>query len=414
MTMGETTEYASVRRARELVLEHVRPGPVVRVPLRDGLHRWLAEPVVTDVDYPPFDKAMMDGYAVCWEGADVEVTGGEFRIVGQVAAGEAGQARTLGRGEAMQINTGAPIPAGTDAVVRVEDTRLSEDGATVQVSGSLAAGMNIDGRAKYVSAGAVVLEAGTRMTPGCLAVAAAAGAAEIAVYRVPRVAILVTGNELVDPPVKPSGGQIRNSNGPMLAALVRDAWAEPIEMGVIGDDRAALRAGVERGLSADILCVSGGVSMGAFDFVPEILTACGVRTIVRKLALKPGKPSLFGMSETGTCVFGLPGNPIGSFVAFWLLVRLAIEARQGQRISAPEGVRAALGNACTPTRDRETYWPAKLTCDERGGLRVTALSWHGSGDPFGFSRANGLIVRPPNSAAASEGDEVMVIPLERL
>ncbi len=158
-----------------------------------------------------------------------------------------------------------------------------------------------------------------------LAVAAAAGAAELAVYRQPRVAIMVTGSELVDPSAKPTGGQIRNSNGPMLDALVRDAHAEPVDIGTVGDDKRMLSEHVRRGLESDILCISGGGSMGAFDFVPEVLAECGVRTIVRKMALKPGKPTVFGISETGTCVFGLPGNPIGAFVAFWLLVRLAID-----------------------------------------------------------------------------------------
>lgn len=412
--MSDTVKFATVRRARELVLEHVTPGPVVRVPLRDGLHRWLAEPVVTDVDYPPFDKAMMDGYAVCrgngGEGSDVR----ELRVVGQIAAGEAGQTRSLSAGEAIQINTGAPIPTGTESVVRVEDTRLSDDGSTVTIPAALTPGKNIDRRAKYTSAGSVVLEADTRMTPGCLAVAAAAGAAEIAVYRQPRVAIMVTGSELVGPSAKPTGGQIRNSNGPMLDGLVRDAHAEPVDVGTVGDDKKSLTEHVRRGLESDILCISGGVSMGAFDFVPGVLEACGVRTIVRKMALKPGKPTVFGMGETGTCVFGLPGNPIGAFVAFWLFVRLAIAARQGRRTLAPAGVRAVLTGSCKPTQQRETYWPTRIQCDENGELRAEGLSWHGSGDPFGFSRANGLIVRPPNAPSASTGDGVLVIPLERL
>ena len=410
--MSETTEFASVRRARELVLEHVTPGPVVRVPLRDVLNRWLAEPIVTDVDYPPFDKAMMDGYAVCRGSGDAGSDVEHLRVVGQIAAGEAGQTRSLNVGEAIQINTGAPIPVGTESVVRVEDTRLSDDGATVRIPAVLEPGKNIDRRAKHVSAGSVVLEADTRMTPGCLAVAAAAGAAELAVYRQPRVAIMVTGSELVDPSAKPTGGQIRNSNGPMLDALVRDAHAKPVDVGTVGDDKRMLSEHVRRGLESDILCISGGVSMGAFDFVPEVLAECGVRTIVRKMALKPGKPTVFGISETGTCVFGLPGNPIGAFVAFWLLVRLAIAARQGRRALAPTGIRAVLAGSFKPTQQRETYWPTRIECDENGELRAEGLSWHGSGDPFGFSRANGLIVRPPNAPAASTGDSVLVIPFE--
>ena len=408
-TMATGDHLLSIEAAQQAVSEHVLPGQPVRVPLEDVLGRVLAEPVVCDVDYPPFDKAMMDGYAV--RAADLTATPALLRVVGQIAAGHEAATR-VGEGEAVQINTGAPVPRGADAVVPVEDTERVQDGSAVSVSASVPAGKHIDPAAKYLSAGATVLSPGVRMEPAQIAAAAAAGAASVSVYARPSVAILVTGDELVEVDTQPRGAQIRNSNGPMLRSLVTQAGGEVVDLGVVCDDKSALTDRIREGLSSDVLCISGGISMGAFDFVPEVLAACGVRLVFRKLAIKPGKPVLFGIGERGTRVFGLPGNPSSGFVCFWLLVRPALTALAGLHGRSPVEVSARLTGDCPATKDRQSYSPARIAVDDGGALTVAHLSWHGSGDPFGLSSANGLIVRPPGSPVAVGRDTVSVIPLE--
>jgi molybdopterin molybdotransferase len=402
--MCSTLSYASVSEAQEQVAAHIRPGPVTRVPLGEALGRVTAEAIVCDMDYPPFAKAMMDGYAVRAEGA---AEGGSLKVVGQVAAGGAAR-EPLGAGEAVQINTGAPVPEGADAVVPVERTECADSGQ-VHIRAKVTRGQHVEPRAAYVRAGAAVIGARTRLRPSHIAVAAAAGAAEIPVYRKPRVAILVTGDELVDVSRVPQGSEIRNGNGPMMAALVREAHAAPIELGVVGDDKRLLDRAIRQGLKADLLCISGGVSMGAFDFVPEVLADCGVRTLVRKIRLKPGKPTTIGVADSGTGVFALVGNPIGCFVGFRLFVCMAIEALEGRAGMRARLITARLEGRCPPTSERETYLPARAGIDARGELLAEPLSWHGSGDPFGFSDADALIVRRPGAGVAEIGDAVSII-----
>ncbi len=408
-TMATVDHLLTIEAAQRAVSEHVSPGRAVSVPLGEAIGRVLAKPIVCDVDYPPFDKAMMDGYAV--RAADVAETPAVLRIVGQVAAGHEA-AKRVGAGEAIQINTGAPLPPGADAVVPVENTECVQDGSAVSVSVAVPAGKHIDPAAKYVLAGSTVLSPGVRMGPAQIASAAAAGAAEISIYARPSVAILVTGDELVDVDAQPRGAQIRNSNGPMLRSLVTQAGGEVVDLGVVCDDKSALTDRIREGLASDVLCISGGISMGAFDFVPEVLASCGVRIVFRKLAIKPGKPVLFGIGERGTRVFGLPGNPSSGFVCFRLLVRPALATLSGRDERRPVEIAARLIGDCPATKDRQGYSPARIAIDGDGSVTVEHLSWHGSGDPFGLSCANGLIVRPPGLPKAVGGDTVSVIPLE--
>ncbi len=325
--------------AQRIVLSHAKPLGTVDVPLGTALGLTVAVPVTCDIDYPPFDRSVMDGYAV--RAADVASVPVELRVVGQIPAGST-PAESLGPGEAMQINTGAPIPSGADAVVRVESVELCADGAGVSIRESVVAGKFITPRATYVSAGQTVLQPGTKITPLEIGAAAGAGATCLTVYRRPRVAILATGDELVDVNQQPTGAQIRNSNESLLAALVRSAEGEPLALGIARDDRAVLRERITAGLEADMLCLTGGVSMGAFDFVPEVLQACGVTPHFHKLPIKPGRPTLFGTSESGTLVFGLPGNPISAVVGFELLVRPALAGLSGRPAVAPRLIRATL------------------------------------------------------------------------
>lgn len=392
--------------ARNIILRHVSPLDTERVPLADALDRVTADHIVCDMDHPPFDKSMMDGYAV-----HDPARGDRFRIVGQVAAGSVFD-RPLAPGEAVQINTGAPLPRGTTAVVPVELVEVDADGSFFSVRTPVPPGSHMETRGRYVCAGNTVIPARARMTPARVAAAAAAGAAHVVVFRRPRVSILVTGDELVDAAQTPGPGRIRNSNGPMLNALLRSAAIRPRDLGVCPDDRGPLRERMARGLESDLFCVSGGASMGAFDLVPDVLAELGVDVVIRKWAIRPGKPGLFGVHRSGCRVFALAGNPVGCFVAWWLLVRPAVRVLCGHSAGTGATMAARLVGSCPPTSDRAAYLPARLSLTEAGHWCVALLPWRGSGDVFGFGDANALVARPPHAGAASAGADVAVCPLE--
>ncbi len=397
--------------ALTLVLERVTPGSTEEVPLADALFRTLAHPVCTDIDDPPFDRSVMDGFAV--RASDVSGGPVTLRIVGEVPAGSVWKGQ-LNEGQAVRINTGAPIPPGADAVVRVELTEVAPEGKTVRTKAAVAGGTFITRRAAHVSAGDTVLTAGTVLTPGAVGVAAAAGATRLHVYRRPRVALIATGNELVDAGTTPQMGQIRNSNQSQLDALVRTAEAKPLGLSTARDDREALAERIREGLRADVLCLTGGVSMGSFDFVPEALVACGVTLRFRKVAIKPGRPIIFGTTPTGTLVFALPGNPVSAAVGFELLVRPALGRLQGRLNVKPKWMRATLRGSIPVTTTRRTFKPGCAGVDETGSWQVVPTKWFGSGDVFGLGSANAFIMRPPGAAAVESGDEVSTLLLPTL
>jgi len=441
-----------VDEAQRIVLAHTGPLPAVELPLAAALYRTLAAPVICEVDYPPFDRSVMDGYAV--RAADTATTPVTLRVVGQIPAGTQSD-RTLQPGEAMQINTGAPIPPGADAVVRVENTALASpaiqgtngkaetrkaesinkkdtkgvgiqesaqhakipevsstngsqsDGAVV-VHGPVRPGEFITRRGAYARAGQTVLGTGSILTPINIGAAAAAGAARVHVRRKPTVAILVTGDELIDVADKPVGPQIRNSNQYLMESLVRAAYCEPIVLGVARDDRIQLRRKIEEGLGSDLLCITGGVSVGAFDFVPDVLKECGAKFGFHKIAIKPGRPTIFATAPTGSPIFALPGNPAGAVVGFHLVVAPALAALEGRPGVQPL-VRALLRGTLSASGGRRTYQPARIAVNANGEFEAHVLSWHGSGDAIGMADADALIVQAPQSPASRDGDAVMVL-----
>lgn len=407
--IGQNAEMslASIADVLAAIARYARPLAAIELPLPESRGLTLAEAVLSDLDSPPFDKAMMDGFAVRAE--DCQQPPATLRVVGEVLAGALPQ-RPVGTGEAIRINTGAAMPAGADAVVMVERTELSADGRQVIVNEKLAPGRHVAARGVDIRAGEVILEAGTRVGAAPIAALAAGGATAVRVYRRPRLAVLVTGDELVDPAVQPVGAQIRNSNGPCLLALAREAGCEVVDLGVVGDDKEELSRRIRQGLSADVLCVTGGMSMGQRDYVPEALTEAGVRLEVQKISIKPGKPTAFGVGPAGQLVFGLPGNPVSCYVCFVVLVRAALAALQGREAGLPPTIPAVLEGGLRPAGSRAEYIPAHLEGDAHGHWRVRPARWQGSGDPFGLGRSNGLIVREAGAPAAQAGSLVRVVP----
>jgi molybdopterin molybdotransferase len=395
----------TVEQAQREVLSRIQPLGSEAVGISCALFRTLAEPVACDIDYPPFDRSVMDGFAV--RSDDVLEVPATLRVVGQIPAGQMAT-QCLGVGEAMQINTGAAIPSGADAVARVEITESVDGGRSVRITESVPLGKFITQRGAHARAGDVALNAGTLITASEVAVAATAGAAELNVYRRPRVAHLATGDELVDVAATPVGAQIRNSNQHALADLIRTSHADPVSLGTVGDDRDALRAKIEEGLQYDVFCITGGISMGAFDFVPEVLEQCGVSFHVRKMSIKPGRPTIFGTTDRGTLVFALPGNPVSAFVGFEVLVKPALSGLCG-RSHIPPPIKAILDGELAATTNRRSYFPVSVRVDDDGAIVAKPLSWGGSGDPVGMAGADGFATRAADSPSAVDGDRVDVL-----
>src|SRR5437763_851684 len=358
----------SVAEAVRVVVEMAEPLVAERVPLEDSAGRVLAEDVFADSDLPPFDRAQMDGYALRSE--DVREAPARLRVVGEAAAGR-GWRGAIQKGEAVRIMTGAPLPAGADAVEQVELTREAEDGSTVRIERATEPGQFYVPRASEMRAGERVLGAGEEVNAARVAVLASFGHAEVSVRRRPRVAVLATGTELVPVGEKPGEDQIRDSNTYSLAAYARLAGAEVERLPFAGDDPELLRREVaEAAARSDVLVLSGGVSMGRYDFTKDALRALGAEIFFERVSLRPGKPTVFARlhGDRPTLVFGLPGNPVSVSVTFNLFARAAIRAMQGALSPALEEERAVLARAAKGAAERTSYLPAALSTDEAGRL----------------------------------------------
>ncbi|HTM54595.1 MAG TPA: gephyrin-like molybdotransferase Glp [Pirellulales bacterium] len=403
----------TVEEASKLVLQHATVLPASEVPLSEALGLALAEVVTSDIDSPPHDKSVVDGYAIV--AADLAGGSADFEVLEEVTAGSV-PTRTVSRGQATRIMTGAPLPAGADAVVMVEYCEaIAAAGGLERVrlgAPRTAAGQNIVRRATSLAQGQVVLEPGVRLRPAEIGLLAEVGRARVRAIARPNVAIVSTGNELVGVHDSPGPGQIRNSNGPLLTASTVAAGATALDLGIARDERPELHGKFSKGLAADVLIISGGVSAGVLDLVPSVLDELGVRQVFHKVSLKPGKPIWFGhrAREKGqTLVFGLPGNPVSSFVCFELFVKPALRALAGLP-SCTRVLRAELSVGQLHRGDRPTYQPARLVFAE-GKQQVAPLRWHGSGDLRVLSDANALVHFPAGERQYETGEVVDVFSL---
>jgi len=400
----------SVSQAQAVVLGHARPLSPVYLPVSaELLGQVLAEDITSDVDMPPFDKSLMDGFAV--RSADLPAGKGTLSIIEEVTAGRTPQ-RTLEPRQATRIMTGAPVPAGADAVVMIERTRMMPDGRVQIEDKPPRPGQNILNQGREMRRGEMVLQAGAVLRPQEFGIFASVGKTEIAVFHRPRLAVLTTGDENVEAGRQPGPGQIRNGNGPMLQAQVARAGGIPHSLGIAPDVAPALRSLVEKGLQSNILILSGGVSAGKLDLVPGVLQELGVQAHFHKVEMKPGKPVLFGTWSGGpTLVFGLPGNPVSALVCFELFVRPAIRRLAGHAKVGPFLVEAALIEEFTYKTDRPTYYPAWLEA-EGNGHRVRPVPWFGSPDLRALTRANAFLVIAPGDHRIPAGQAVSVMKTE--
>jgi molybdopterin molybdotransferase len=372
------------------------------VPLAEAFGRVLAADVASDVDLPPFDRSTMDGFAI--RAADVATVPAALSVVGTVAAGGA-LGRPIGAGEAAAVMTGAPVPGGADAVVQVEWTS-GFGAATVTVTRGVARGDNVSPRGEFLVAGAAVLRAGTPLDVEEIALLAAAGCDPVPVRPLPSVAVLSTGDELVPPASVPGPAQIRDVNGPALAAFCRGLGLAPAALGAVADDPASLREAVARALEHDVVLLSGGVSEGAFDFAEAALAAAGAQIHFRRVAIKPGKPTVFGTLGR-TILFGLPGNPASAMVVARLLVEPSLRKRLGFGEPGPRVVRARLAADLRKKPDRAWFVPGVLGAGEEREVRPIAR--RGAADIVRAAAGDCLIHAPRGESFLARGAAVDVI-----
>ena len=402
----------TVDEAQAAVFGRVATLGAEAVSLEAAFSRILRANVLSDRDLPPFDRAAMDGFAV--RSADTQAAGTHLRLAGEVRAG-AWPDRAVGARETMRIMTGAPVPEGADAVIQVERTKMAAPapGAVPEVVLEIAvtAGQNIVPRGSEARAGAVLLREGIRIGAAHLAVLASVGEIEPVVSRRPRVAVIVTGDEIVDPRVHPGAAQIRNANGPALRAAVHEAGGVASDFGIVSDDPAKTRDAIARALNGghDAIVLSGGVSAGDFDFVEAALGELGVSLHVTAVRVKPGAPFVFG-TRGGTLIFGLPGNPVSAQVTFELFARPALLKMQAARAFLRPAFEAVLEAPLTNRSNRRNYLPV-LVSRGADGLQARPIRTQGSGDLAAHSLANALAVLEPDRTAAARGDRVALYPL---
>lgn len=377
----------------------------------------LAETVVSDIDSPPYDKSIVDGYALI--AADYQTPGVALRVLEEVTAGDVPQFR-VEPGTATRIMTGAPIPDGADAVVMIEKTSIagSDLGELVMIhEPPVRAGQNIMRRGASFRRGQAVLQPGKRLRAIELGLLAEVAQKQIQVVGSPSVAVLCTGNELVDPePQFPPGpGEIRNSNGPLIEGLVYQAGAKSSwGSKIVRDDKDEIEQAIRRGLMEDVVLITGGVSAGVLDLVPAVLRDLGVQEVFHKVNLKPGKPLWFGVrpveNRSPVLVFGLPGNPVSVLVCFELFVRPALAKLSGREPKGLPRTMASLTHEHRQRGERPTYWPASLS-DQSGTRMVRPLPWQGSGDLRTLADANCLAHFPAGDREFREGEEIEVLVL---
>jgi molybdopterin molybdotransferase len=380
--------------------------------LLDGLGMVLAEPVLADRDQPPFRRSTRDGFAC--RAADAEA-GQPLRILGLIRAGEAGiralESVALSAGDAVEIMTGAPVPAGADCVVMIEHLQRIDNTLRLNRGRSIAAGDNIVPMGAEAREGDVILPPGTRMAAAQVGAAAACGATQLRVYTQPRVAIVATGDELVEVNEPLLTHQIRNSNSYSLAAQVLAAGARPVRLPIARDERGPLEAAIRTGLEADLLLLSGGVSMGKYDLVEEVLLSLGAEFFFTGALIQPGKPVVFGriaLGERPVYFFGLPGNPVSTIVTFSLFAGPLLSALSGEPYRGPSFVQGRLASDVRVKTGLTRFLPATLG-SVGGEVTVELIAWQGSGDLANTSRSNCFLLVPADRPLLAAGETVTVL-----
>ena len=418
-TSASTELVLSFEDARRVVTQHaqqiaaLQPPPATEsLPLLAAVGRVLAQPIVADRDLPPFPRATRDGFAV--RASDVATSAESqpvsLRVVAEIAAGTLAALPEIQKGESAEIMTGAPVPPGADAVLMVEHTKRR--GETVLVERAVRSGENVVPRGAEAKRGSQLLAPGSRIDHAAIAGAASVGCADLRVFRKPRIAILSTGDELVSLDASPGEHQIRNSNSFSLAAQVLEAGAEPIQLPIARDNLASLRELIRQGLQADLLLLSGGVSMGKYDLVEQVLGEFGAEIFITGALIQPGRPVVFGrlgnIRTPPRYFFGLPGNPVSTMVTFKLFVTPLVDALAGAPPAPLPFVQVKLKSEIKTKTGLTRFLPGRLSgsYDES---QVELVRWQGSGDIVATAAANCYVVIPPDRDRIAAGEMISVL-----
>jgi len=422
MSSASIQKILSFEEARQVVETHastLRPHGKELVDLLDGVGQVLAEPIVADRDFPPFSRATRDGYAV--RSADLGALPAALHGIGEIKAGPSADdaAITIGPGQAAAIMTGAPVPTGADAVVMVEYS--SCEGDQVQITRGIAPGENIVPTGSEAKRGARLLSAGSRLDHAAIAVAASVGRVHVLVYPRPRVAVLPTGDEVVDIDVLPGPYQIRNSNSYSLAAQILAAGGEPVMLPVAPDEPQRLHELIADGFEADLLLLTGGVSMGKYDVVEQVLADFKAEFFFTGAQIQPGRPIVFGRALSADSApaaasvpqdyryfFGLPGNPISTMVTFELFAKPMLEALAGLAPRKLVFLHAKLKSEIKTRTGLKRFLPAVLS-GEFENAEVELTRWQGSGDIAAMVQSNCYVVVPPDRELIAPGEWVAVL-----
>jgi molybdopterin molybdotransferase len=415
----------SFEDARRVVEEHASrqsPGAHETVDLVHAAGRILAEPITADRDIPPFPRSTRDGYAV--RSADLAQLPAKLTLVGEIKAGPqpASASRALNQGEIFSIMTGAPVPQGADAVVMVEYTSLQNERVTI--TKGIAAGENIVARGAEAGSGSLLLHPGTRLNEAAIALAASVGKSRLQVFVRRRVAVLTTGDEIVDvDDAKIGPTQIRNSNSYSLAAQIQEAGGEPVLLPIAPDEPHRLRQLIKQGLQADLLLMTGGVSMGRYDLVEQVLAEMQAEFLFTGARIQPGRPVVFGRVPCGAAAparagasaapshkyfFGLPGNPVSTMVTFELFARPLLEALAGESPRPLQFLHTRLKSEIRVKPGLTRFLPAVLS-GKYDNSQAELVPWQGSGDIAARARSNCLLVVSPDREHILAGEWVAVL-----
>ncbi len=394
-----------VDEAKTAILKGVRPTSVEAVPLADAGGRILARALKAGRDQPPFAASAMDGYAVI--GADVGAAPARLKVIGEAPAGQAFPGRVK-PGQAVRIFTGAPLPKGSDTVVIQEDCQA--DGSHVDVLEAAKPGQFVRQKGLDFRKGEALLAAGTQLGARELGLAAAMNHATVPARRRPRVALMPTGDELVNPGAKPRADQIVSSNNFALAALVRLLGGEPVDLGIVPDSKRALARAIKNAADCDVLVTLGGASVGDHDLVQGALKAAGLKLTFYKIAMRPGKPLMFGKLARMR-VLGLPGNPVSAIVCARLFLKPLLDASLGLDTSDPP-LTGTLAHSLPENDQRQDYLRATLSAGPDGGLIADPFDRQDSSMLRRLTESDCLVIRPPFAPAAKAGDAVELIKLD--
>ncbi len=399
----------SIDEALKMILENTSVLEAETVSVHKALGRTLAQNVEADRPLPPYDRVAMDGYAV--KSSDFTSNTAKLKHAGDIAAGSDFN-QELQSGEAFKIMTGAPCPTGADAVVMIEHCQKDGDWVTMHEE-LMAPGLNIAPRGEDAPRGKLLIPEGTILNTAGIAICASVGLTNILVYRKPKISVMSTGTEIIPADQTPLPHQIRDCNSFSSRSLSKVLGIEAKFLGIGEDDKTVQSSMIKEGLQDDILILSGGVSMGDYDYIPGLLAACGVKKIFHSIKMKPGKPVWFGKSDNGTYVFGLPGNPVSVQVSFKLLVETLIQKLSGNKSPEPEFLALELASPIKIRTPRENFVPGRFEF-KSGKTVLTQVQLQGSGDFSNLVTSHGLIRCPIGVGEVEKGTLVRFIPWNRI